>query len=133
MKTGCFNWYNENNGVAICIRPPKSWRGEIYSPLAPPLDTFISIKSGKISQDRYTEEYKKKILSNIDPYIILEIFKDKVLLCWETPLFDENGNILNISNHFCHRHILSGWIFKETGTLIKEWRLGDDVKNKKLF
>ena len=134
MKTGCFKWYTGGKGVAICIRPPKTWNGNIYSPLAPPLDTFIAIKSGKILVEEYTEKYTKKVLNNIDPYKILDLFKDSVLLCWETPTFDSSKNIMNIGPHFCHRHILSKYICDQTGIVIKEWRVGDDdIKNKKLF
>ena len=123
MKTGCFNWYKEKNGVAICLRPPVSYKGERFKELSPPLKTFIAIKNNKINHQQYEYEYRNLILSKLDPIEIYHMFDGKVLLCWEEPLFDAStNNIVNSGTGFCHRHIVSSWIFESLGVRIEEWR-----------
>jgi len=134
MKTGCFKWYKENSGVAICIRPPVSWNGERFKELTPPLKTFIAIKNKKINQIQYECEYRNLVLNKLDPNEIYNLFKDKVLLCWEEPIFDNYQNIINIGEGFCHRHIMSKWIYESLGIKIEEWKKNEKSStNIKLF
>lgn len=134
MKTGCFKWYKEKNGVAICIRPPVSWYGEKFKELAPPLKTFIAIKNKKINHVQYEYEYRNLVLNKLDPNEIYNLFKTKVLLCWEEPIFDDYQNIINIGEGFCHRHIMSSWIYESLGIKIEEWKRNEKSSNNiKLF
>lgn len=134
MKTGCFKYYKEHNGVAICLRPPVSWNGERFKLLAPPLKTFFAIKNNKISQEQYEYEYRNEVLYKLNAFEIYEKFKNKVLLCWEEPIFDENGKVINLGNGFCHRHIVSKWITENTSIEVNEWKQNEKhIYTKKLF
>jgi hypothetical protein len=122
MKTGCFSTYKGDEGIAICIVPPVSWKGPMYRQLNPPMDTFTSIKRGLINQQEYERQYVEKVLDRLDPERVLEELMGKVLLCWERPWFDERGNVINERKGFCHRHIAAHWISQRTGYPVMEWR-----------
>jgi len=134
MKTGCFKYYKDKNGVAICLRPPVSYVGEQFKPLNPPLKTFFAIKNNKINYQQYEYEYRNLVLSKLDPNEIYQLFDNKVLLCWEEPIFDINFNIINEGKGFCHRHIVSNWLMSNLNVKIEEWRKNEkNSPNIKLF
>ncbi|HRT03967.1 MAG TPA: hypothetical protein P5513_08515 [Candidatus Diapherotrites archaeon] len=129
MKTSNFKNYKGDRGVAICIYPPIDWTGERFPALCPDRDTFFSKKMNNISEEEYDKQYRERVLSKLDPHKIYSILKDRVLLCWEDPEFDKDGNIINSGSGFCHRHIVSKWILENLGIEVKEWRPGDDDTN----
>ena len=73
------------------------------------------------------------IVDKLDPQEIYNVLSGFVLLCWELPIFDNSGNIINGGKGFCHRHIISSWLLFHTGTKIEEWDPSDEViKNKSI-
>ena len=110
----------ENNIVPISISAitPKYLKGQVnyyLSYLAP------RYKMLKMSEEKYIPEYKK-LLSNLNPEQVIRDIKnysknqDCALLCYEVP------------SDFCHRHMVSEWLNKNTNYNIKEWEL----KKKKI-
>ena len=83
---------------------------------------------------QYEYEYKNLILSKLDPNEIYNMFTNKVLLCWEEPIFDDQKNIINVGEGFCHRHIISSWIEFHLNVKIEEWKKNEKSSNNiKLF
>lgn len=121
MKTGCFNTYKGDRGVAICLYSPAWWSGPNYRCLNPPLKTFLDVKSGRISKSEYASQYKKLVLDILDPFKVIKDLEDRVLLCWELPVFDLNRNVINKGRGFCHRHLVSDWILDKTGVVVNEY------------
>jgi hypothetical protein len=126
MKTSCFKEYTGDNGVAVCLYPPIDWTGAQFPGLAPTRDIFYSKKSGKIDEKEYEKRYREEVLSKLNPEHIYNMFKDYVLLCWETPLFDKNKNIINSGKNFCHRHIIAKWLNETINVTIYEWTLNNE-------
>ncbi len=54
------------------------------------------------------EEYRSKVLKNLNAQMIYKKYKDKILLCWEK---DASG---------CHRRMVAKWIFEELGINVYE-------------
>jgi hypothetical protein len=135
MKTSCFKRYTGDMGVSICLYPPITYSGVQFPSLAPDRQTFYAIKSGRITNEQYTELYYSQVLSKLDPNHIWEMFKDCVLLCWEEPIFDIKGNIVNEGKGFCHRHIVSKWLSTELHVEVKEWaeKIIKKTNTKSLF
>jgi len=123
MKTSYYSYYTGNDGVSISLYPPKNWKGKIYKPLAPTNEILSDIRAGRINEEQYTIRYKQEVLSKLDPQVIYDIFKDKVLLCYETP------------REFCHRKIVATWIKEELGIKVFEWHKSDKqiINNISLF
>lgn len=66
-------------------------------------------RSGKLSQDDYTDRYNEQLYNlNVHEFIDL-VGLDAILLCYELP------------NTFCHRHILSNWITTESNICCTEY------------
>lgn len=122
MKTSCFKYYKGDNGISIALYAPKSWKGDHFPALAPSRQLLTDIKSGAIDHYEYEERYRKEVLSKLDPLQIYNDLRGKVLLCWENPVFDKNGNIFNKNEGFCHRHIISKWIWEKLNIKIEEWK-----------
>jgi hypothetical protein len=114
MKTSNFKSYNGDKGVAICIYPPLDWQGEQFPSLAPDRKTFFAKKACEIDEVEYENQYRKKVLSKLDPNKVYDMFANKVLLCWEP------------AGEFCHRRIVADWIKEELGIEVPEWKPGDD-------
>lgn len=121
MKTSCFKYYRGDMGVAICIYPPAGWDGMQFPALAPDRQTFYAIKNGSITQEQYEKLYRENTLARLDPREVYNMFKNNVLLCWETPVLDNNRNIINKGAGFCHRHIISHWIWENLKIEVREW------------
>jgi hypothetical protein len=136
MKTSCFRRYTGDNGVAISISVPIGYTGAQFPALAPDKNTFYSKKSGEIDETQYEKQYRERVLANLDASDIYDIFSNSVLLCWENPVFDNDGKIINKDRGFCHRYIVSQWIEEELGIEVPEWNPSDEKKiskNKPLF
>lgn len=131
MKTSNFKHYTGDFGVAICLYPPIDWTGTQFPALAPTKSIFYDKKSNKINEKEYEKRYREEVLSKLDPQKIYDLFKNCVLLCWEDPAFDKNGNICNEGGSFCHRHIISKWLNESLGVIVDEWTLTDEKIIKK--
>jgi len=114
MKTSNFKIYKGDMGVSICIYPPLDWTGAQYLPLAPNRQTFYAKKANEIDEKEYEKIYREETLSKLDPQKIYDRFFNNVLLCWEPP------------GEFCHRLIVSKWIFENLGIKVPEWQPGDE-------
>jgi hypothetical protein len=79
----------------------------IYKPLIPPKQLVLDYKSNKISIQEYTRVYKEQ-LNNLDPFKVYDELSNAILLCWEKP------------EKFCHRHLVSDWIYYNTGHRVYE-------------
>lgn len=132
MKTGTFRTYTGEDGINISLYPPLDWGGARFSPLEPPRKTFFSRKAEQIDDAEYERQYKEQILDKLDPQEIYNALRGFVLLCWELPIF-ENRNIINKGTGFCHRHIVSRWLFERLDIIIKEWDPSDEIKKNITF
>lgn len=93
---------DNKNAVAICRGVPKWFTGTIYSALAPSWDILMEYKNSEQTEAdkaRYTKRYKKEILDLLSPQKVYDDLNGKTLLCYEK------------SGDFCHRHIVSEWLF----------------------
>jgi len=131
MKTSNFKIYKGDNGVAICIYPPRDWSGARFPALEPPRKLFFARKADQINDEEYEKRYRDEVLSKLDPKIIYETLRGQVLLCWEPAIFDDRGNVINSGNGFCHRHIISQWLFENLGIIVKEWDPLDEIPKDK--
>jgi hypothetical protein len=90
------------NLVAICLYPPKWYKGRTYRALAPRPEML------KMDEATYRAEYQK-ILDRLDPRKVYEdLGPDAVLLCWEQP------------GEFCHRRLAAAWLEQHLGNSIPE-------------
>jgi uncharacterized protein (DUF488 family) len=98
MNTSYLAHYKGINGVAITLRKPWFFTGPHYPQLAPSLDLLTRFQKKTITEAEYEQEYRRDILSSLDPQKVYDDLKDKVILCYEKP------------PKFCHRHIVAVWI-----------------------
>lgn len=131
MQTSCFSRYTGDKGVAICLYPPKHWKGVSYLDLAPDKSIFLDIKAGRIGQEEYAELYRERTLAYLSPTQVYADLKDKVLLCWEMPIFDLDGKVISKGSGFCHRHIFSKWLSEILNISIHEWRSPKEIEQIK--
>jgi len=122
MKTSCYKCYKGKAGVGISLSAPSFWNGPDYPQLAPSSHLLYDIKSGVIDHIEYEKRFRKEVLSKLDPMKVYNDLKDNVLLCWEQPVFNNEGKIINEGAGFCHRHIISKWIFENLNIEILEWQ-----------
>ena len=107
MKTSYFSKYKESNGVSIAIGTPKWFKGETFPELFPSWD-LVNYYKRTGDEVGYRERYYEEVLYKLNPTEVYDKLKDKVILCWET------------SDKFCHRHIVSEWIYEELGIIVNE-------------
>lgn len=101
IKTGYFAKFKGNNGVAICLYPPKYFNGETYPSLAPTqriLEWYKSSPQDEKAQDIYKRLYYRDVLNHLNVHDVARALDGKVLLCFERP------------DEFCHRHIVAEWL-----------------------
>lgn len=99
--------------IAICIYPPKGYKGLKYTDLAP---TAKILKDWKRNgdEDAYIRDFKKEVLDKLNPYEVVSDIKkmcgedDICLVCYEK------------SQDFCHRHLVSKWL-TENGIPCEEY------------
>lgn len=101
IQTGYFAKFKGDNGVAICLYPPKYFKGETYPSLAPTkriLEWYKSTPQDEKSQRIYKKLYYRDVLNHLDVHAVARALDGKVLLCYERP------------DDFCHRHIVAEWL-----------------------
>ena len=102
--------------IAISGKRPNFYEGLYYPDFAPRYWMYQRWKDKDITNEGYTEEYKK-YLDTLDKEEIRKDFKeytvegnDIVLLCYEK------------SGEFCHRHVLADWLEENFGWKIEEYK-----------
>ncbi len=115
VTTSCFKCEkNINNPVRISRKGPRrKSRAVFYEKLAPPKYLIDHHYAGSITEQEYTEEYYRVVLSRLDPQQVLDeiisLFgEDATLLCFED------------AGKFCHRRLVADWIEKGTGVNVPE-------------
>lgn len=99
------------NPIAISLKVPKWYVGDVYKKLAPSRELLMDYKNELIDKREYTRRYLIELVANgvtVDT-IVDELPDECTLLCWESP------------DSFCHRHIIS-WILRRAGIDSKEWK-----------
>lgn len=115
MKTSFFfsnKLTKEMNLVNVAGLSPKEFRKKFpdmkhYDDLKPAKELVQDYKSGKINKKEYTRVYKEQ-LSKLEPFKVYNNLKNSVILCWERP------------EDFCHRHLISDWIYINIGIKVEE-------------
>lgn len=109
MFTGYFakcSFYRENGLKPVSIArvtPQGMYNVPCLVELAPSYSLIQAIKTGAITEEEYTEAYKR-MLSKLDKQEILSKLSEfgdpnkLVLCCYEKP------------EDFCHRHIVADWL-----------------------
>lgn len=90
--------------VSVALTTPEGWGGIYLRELNPTPALLYSYKNGTITKQEYEEEYRKYILSNIDPILLSNKLMGKVMCCWEK------------TGEFCHRHIITAWLEEAIST-----------------
>ena len=101
IYTGYFVKCKSNNGVAICLYPPKGFNGETYKALAPTerlLQWWKESPQDKRTQEIYKRLYYRDVLNHLDVHEVARALQDKILLCYEK------------AEDFCHRRIVAEWL-----------------------
>lgn len=101
IYTGYFAKCKAENGVAICLYPPKGFNGEAYKALAPTeriLQWWKESPQDKKAQEIYKRLYYRDVLNHLDVHDVARALQDRILLCYEKP------------GDFCHRHIVAEWL-----------------------
>ena len=101
IKTGYFAKFKGDNGVAICLYPPKYFKGETYQPLSPTpqiMEWWKSSAQDAKAQNIYRRLYYRDVLNNLNVHDVARALDGKTLLCFERP------------DEFCHRHIVAEWL-----------------------
>lgn len=100
--------------IAICKWVPEALRLSVYQylELAPSADFFHEYKRTG-DTEKFTECYKERILSKLNPHYVVKALtdwvggKDIALVCYEK------------STDFCHRHLVADWL-REAGYAVNE-------------
>lgn len=104
--------------VAITAYPPKWWKGDVYSKLAPTKEILFDYKNGLISEEEYTKRYREEVLDKLNPEEVYQElcdmvkergYKEVCLVCFES------------SDKFCHRHIIAAWLREKLGIVVQEF------------
>lgn len=89
--------------VAICLYPPKGYKGLVYPKLAPTKEILEEWKKNK-DERAYIHAYATDVLSKLTPEEVRDDLvtmvgedKDIAMLCYE-------------KEGFCHRHLVSNWL-----------------------
>lgn len=111
MKTSYFGnktAAQDHKAVSIARWPPRWWGfGRRYILLAPSADLLKRAKAG-LPWPEYVEEYKRDVLSKLDPVRVYADLTDAILLCWEKPGDD------------CHRRLVADWIENALDVKVQE-------------
>lgn len=82
IRTGYFAKYKGDNGVAICLYPPKLLKGEIYIGLAPTrrlLEWYKGSSQDEKVQEIYRRIYYRDVLNHLNPETAYRAPDGKVL------------------------------------------------------
>lgn len=105
--------------VAICLSPPRWFKGRVYGALAPSWELLNAYKEKRIGDREYEGIYANDVLSRLDPEeVFRELGPDAVLLCWEAP------------DKFCHRRLVAEWLEKNLGIEVPEMKNLKEIKGK---
>lgn len=114
MKTSSYFTYRGPGRIGISMTVPDHLTDGLimFGALAPRV--WFKGADRNVYYDHYFQ-----MLSALDPMATWEKLHDlagghePVLLCWETPPFDECN--------FCHRHLVAQWFENELGFIVPEW------------
>lgn len=119
LYTGYFaktKYYKDNGLVPVSVAgyTPLFFTDPKWTFFAPKKALFDSWKKGDISNEEYSEYYRKNLDSTITPAILNKLKYtagryDIVLCCYEK------------SGDFCHRHTLASWLSEKTGLKVDEY------------
>lgn len=104
-----------SNAVCIALYPPR-WFPEIpvLKELAPTKQILSKWNSAKndptlvYTEAIYSVDYYTEVLSKLDPEVIYNKIKGKVICCYEK------------TGEFCHRHLVAQWLHDQLGVTITE-------------
>lgn len=132
MKTSRFanvgDFGKHETPISISRWSPKWYFGKSFHTLAAPGEMVLAAKAGKIDREDYEYFYKENVLSQLDPFVVLQTLKSvaehPILLCYED---------LTIPGEWCHRRMVADW-FVESGAIdeVPEWKPRPKVKSNKL-
>ena len=113
MKTSYFGnkaVVDNSNAVSIARWPPRWWGSRRrYIILAPPIDLLNRYKAG-LTWPEYVREYKRDVLSKLDPVKVLtDLGDESILLCWEKP------------SEYCHRRLVAEWLANHLNIKVPEF------------
>ena len=89
--------------VSIALTSPEGFKGKFYRDLNPTSHLFNGYKYNNMSAEEYTKTYYYDVLRDLDPNIVYNNLKGKVICCWEK------------SGEFCHRNIVMKWLQENIG------------------
>ncbi len=112
------SWYYSNRirkpglrliGISNAIPQGLSLNVRLYPALRPGWKLVHELKSGYITEDKYTEMYYYLILNRLNPtWAYEELGENAVLLCFEKP------------GEFCHRRIIAEWFNEHLRVKVNE-------------
>jgi hypothetical protein len=98
----------EFNFVSIATTTPPGFPGEICRELMPDKKVLRAHKNKEITQEKFTEEFRKKLANLGNPSFLLDRYgEDIILVCYEG------------IGSFCHRHLVAEWLVS-FGHVVKE-------------
>ncbi len=97
--------------VAISLKIPDGFRGELFPDLAPTAALEEAYRSGRIDEDRYIAIYLDLLKERrLTPDAVLRRLPFTcTLMCWEKPY------------QFCHRHVVAKWLRDHAGVEVREY------------
>lgn len=104
---------HHQNAVAITNSVPMWYKGRVYKKLAPPAWAVFTAREGKLSDEEFTEVYRRYLDTLNWDEVFSELPEDAVLLCYEAPY------------QFCHRHVLAEYLLERFGLVVPEFGVCD--------
>ena len=95
--------YPDYRLVAVSMNVPDNFKGEVLRCLAPSQSLVYGYKYYTMSEQKYTEAYRREILDKLDVREIYNKLKGKIILCYCGP------------GQFCHRHLIMNWLTEQLG------------------
>lgn len=89
--------------VAISLKVPDYFEGEIIRELNPTESLFLDYKNGTINEIEYEKRYKQETLDKLNTKEIYNKLKGKVIIC-------HCGK-----DKFCHRQLVINWLKTNLG------------------
>ncbi len=105
--------------VAVSGKVPNFFKGIEYPEFAPRWEVFKEWKNERISNEEYSNKYKK-YLNTLD--------KEEIKFDLDSP--HEAGNLILLCyekpGDFCHRHVLADWLEENFGYKVKEYEFNNE-------
>lgn len=92
-----------NRLVSISVGVPDNFKGSLLRELNPPSKLLYEYKNNIINENEYALRYTKEILDRLDPMMIYNSLKGKVMLCYCG------------AGKFCHRTLVLNWLRENVG------------------